>query len=129
MTFTAEFVEAFWRRVDKSGPMIRPELGQCWEWRGWCGARGYGMVHVPRDITTSAHRVAFMIEHGISSVTDLDVCHMCDYPPCVRPSHLFTGTAQANADDMMRKGRWWHPKSRPRSAKALGVKPAELTKP
>jgi HNH endonuclease len=55
-----------------------------------------------------AHRVAYVLTHG--EIPDgVDVLHSCDFPPCVRPDHLFAGTHQDNMTDAMKKGRMRFP--------------------
>ena len=87
--------ERFWEKVDKSP-------GGCWLWQGHISRLGYG-----KFMGKHTHRMAWELTNGPIS-SDLDVCHHCDNPPCVNPSHLFLGTASDNMKDSVRKGRIDH---------------------
>lgn len=81
----------------------------CWHWTGAKYRKGYG--HFRRYINGKwvmykAHRFSF----EYFNKTDLldpekFVCHTCDNPQCVNPSHLFLGTRQDNVDDCVSKNR------------------------
>jgi hypothetical protein len=51
-----------------------------------------------------AHIASWKLHHG-PFPRGFCVCHHCDNPPCVRPSHLFLDTIRGNTEDMIRKGR------------------------
>jgi hypothetical protein len=95
----------FRAKVDKNGPVPshRPELGPCWVWTGATRRDGYGVVTI-RQSGFAVHRVSFEMHHTPIPV-GLRVLHHCDNRPCVNPTHLFTGTARDNMQDMMQKGR------------------------
>lgn len=75
----------------------------CFEWVEGRVADGYGKVF---DGTRSvrAHRFVYEWVNGPLPPGRV-VCHRCDNPPCIRPSHLFDGTQKDNLDDAVRKGR------------------------
>lgn len=97
--------ERFWSKVNKSGPIVRAELGRCWEWTGY-KLKGYGRITAgPRSLhVLYAHRVAYTLYVG-AIPKELHVLHKCDHPPCVNPAHLFLGTEADNSTDKVRKGR------------------------
>lgn len=93
----------FWPNVDKVGGPVHPVEGQCWIWRGSSESSGYGRFTLDGK-SVLAHRFSWLLSHGVLPPGWM-VCHRCDTPACVRPWHLFLGTAADNADDMVRKGR------------------------
>jgi hypothetical protein len=86
------------------------EFGEngCIEWTGFL-YDGYGRISVgTRDTQEKikSHRWALQLAlGGIELPPDIFACHKCDNSRCVNPLHLFPGTAQDNADDMVTKGR------------------------
>jgi hypothetical protein len=90
------FRDRFWSKVDRSGV--------CWVWRNHRKRGGYGQFTVTKGDFRHAHIVSYALTKG-PVPPGMQVCHHCDNPPCVRPDHLFLGTASANALDMFSKGR------------------------
>lgn len=78
--------------------------GDCWIWSG-AKQNGYGFLHL-RKILHRVSRISFRIFIGHFDYSKF-VCHTCDTPLCVNPSHLFTGTPKDNMQDMTQKGRHW----------------------
>ena len=92
-------IKRFWSRVD------RREDTSCWAWLGSKTRSGYGMFKYTNDgekTTTTAHRFSYRLSCGKIRRGFL-ICHKCDNPSCVNPSHLYEGTASENYDDIRKK--------------------------
>jgi hypothetical protein len=97
---SANIKERFWPQVEKTE--------NCWLWRGPVDGPGYGRLYLSKpgnkNFKEGTHRISWELHNG--PIPDgLWVLHHCDNPPCVRPDHLFLGTATDNIRDCVRKGR------------------------
>jgi HNH endonuclease len=88
-------LDRFWSKVDRGG--------DCWLWTACRTVDGYGTFRFGGKIH-KAHRLSWFFANGEIPSGSL-VCHHCDIPACVRPSHLFLGTDKDNAIDRDAKGR------------------------
>lgn len=95
----------FWSKVD-----IIDDDDSCWEWtasRRPVQGEEYGHFRwtnpsTKKNEVASAHRVSFFLTNGTLPEVGR---HTCDNPPCVRPSHILTGTVADNNRDRDERGR------------------------
>lgn len=78
---------------------------ECWEWQGATVGIGYGVIGGERGgKSIPAHR--FSYSHYIGPIQDGHViCHRCDNPCCVNPTHLYAADHHTNMREMAQKGR------------------------
>lgn len=77
--------------------------GDCWEWIGCRMPHGHGQIK--RAGMAHAMLVHRYVWSELFGPIPNCVCHHCDNPPCVRPTHLWLGTHKENMADMWAKGR------------------------
>lgn len=87
----------FWTQVNRTDP------DGCWPFLGYIASHGYGQFSFSK-YRVRAHRFAWVMSRG-DVPEGHDVCHACDNPRCVNPSHLFTAPHVENLRDSIRKGR------------------------
>lgn len=76
----------------------------CLLWLGFWSEKGYGQLRINGKIKR-AHRESY--ERSIGPIPKgLCVCHSCDVPACINPSHLWVGTHKKNMEDRSSKGRY-----------------------
>lgn len=80
----SDLTEAFWSKVDRTGP--------CWLWRAATNSSGYGTF-----AGRMAHRVAYEMVVG-SIPRGLHLDHLCRTRLCVRPQHLEPVTPKENTE-------------------------------
>lgn len=94
---TRPYQERFWEKVCESGSE------GCWLWTATTDRKGYGQFTPTHNHKVLAHRFAWFLVFGAYPIGLL--CHRCDIPLCVNPSHMFVGTQSDNLRDMVAKDR------------------------
>ncbi len=98
MKFSKEIRKRFWSKIDK---ISSPD--GCWLWTACTNGR-YGLFSWLKGCSRYVHRISWMISFG-KVPKGMCVCHKCDNPLCVNPSHLWLGTQIDNLKDMDAKDR------------------------
>lgn len=83
--------------------IIIGRITDCWYWNAAKDPNGYGRIGI-QGKTYLPHRISWYFFNKELD-KDICVCHTCDNPSCVNPTHLFLGTRDDNNKDCKDKGR------------------------
>lgn len=102
IVLTEKDITRFWSKVDKG------DGSGCWWWKGGKTGNGYGAFWFQGN-QVATHRFCFeQFVRKLENPKNM-VCHTCDNPLCVKPDHLWEGTATDNARDRSAKNRSFRP--------------------
>ena len=94
-------MNSFWKKVNKAGPIVGPDLGPCWLWTA-AKRRGYGAFGIGGKMK-SAHRVS--LEEVNGPIPDgFQIHHRCEVRACVNPAHLQTVTPRDHLIELSPNG-------------------------
>ena len=96
--------DRFWAKVDKDGPTIREDLGQCWVWTESTFPNGYAKFTV-NSRPALAHRVSYEIASCRPLPAGVFIDHRCRNIICCRPSHLRPSTRKQNQENQSTRNR------------------------
>lgn len=91
-----DYIDYIYRNIDI-------DANECWNWKLFCDPDEYGKVGI-RHVPQRASRFAYSIFKG-KLKKNLLVLHHCDNRKCINPDHLYLGTAQDNANDLVSRNR------------------------
>jgi hypothetical protein len=78
--------ERFWAKVDRTPA--------CWLWTGRVDRGGYGAFSVSRRLVVRSHRFSWRLANPSGAdVEGACLLHSCGNHRCVRPDHLYVGSA------------------------------------
>lgn len=92
--------EAIRKKLDRKAKRVNA----CWIWTGYRNDEGYGEMRMNKK-RYKLHRLSYELFNGAIPEKAL-VCHSCDNPSCIEPTHLFLGNDKINSDDKIKKGRF-----------------------
>ena len=93
--------------INRIKQYISKETDECIEYPN-VDCRGYGNMTGRENGKRKhflMHRVAYQVYYNDDICKDDIICHKCDNPRCINPSHLFKGTHADNMADKVSKGR------------------------